>query len=51
MKPDELLKAGADERRRPRPSRQRRTVSAARGKYGARERPRRAKDIVTALTP
>jgi hypothetical protein len=31
MKPDELPEAGADERRRPRRSRQRRTVSAARG--------------------
>jgi hypothetical protein len=34
MKPDELLEAGADQRRRPRRSRQRRTVSAARGKSG-----------------
>jgi hypothetical protein len=32
MKPDELLEDRADERRRARRSRQRRTVSAARGK-------------------
>ncbi len=34
MKPDELLEDRADERRRARRSRQRRTVSAARGKSG-----------------
>ena len=34
MKPDELLEDRADERRRPRRSRQRRTVSAVRGKPG-----------------
>ena len=44
MKPDELLEDRADERRRPRRSRQRKTVSAVRGKPGAprvaRARPR-----------
>jgi hypothetical protein len=34
IKPDELLEDRADERRRLRRSRQRRTVSAARGKPG-----------------
>lgn len=35
MKPDEVLEAAADEWRRPRRSRQRRTVSAVRGKSGS----------------